>query len=83
MATLFGEAKSIVTEHVGYFIKEDGLDDSLVCRDFRHTTKRGAISEKSRQFSKHPNLTTLGYPSANRYRAHTSLSLMGMITGFR
>ncbi|MDY0088938.1 MAG: hypothetical protein RBR78_01080 [Flavobacteriaceae bacterium] len=41
MALLFGKGRSTIAEHILNIFKERGLDESLVCRNFRHTTFRG------------------------------------------
>jgi len=47
MAQLFGKGRSTITEHIQNVFKEGELDESLVCREFRHTTPHGAIPEKT------------------------------------
>jgi len=47
MARLFGKGRSTVTEHINNIFKEAELDEKLVCRDFRHTTKHEAIAGKT------------------------------------
>ncbi len=42
MATLFGKARTTVTEHIQNVFKEGELDEMVVCRNFRHTTQHGA-----------------------------------------
>jgi len=49
MASLFGKARSTVTEHVINIFKEGELEDNLVCRNFRHTTQHGAIEGKTQE----------------------------------
>ena len=48
MARLFGKGRSTVTEHINNIFKEEELDEKVVCRDFRHTTKHGAMTGKTR-----------------------------------
>jgi hypothetical protein len=47
MAQLFGKARNTISEHIAHIFQEGELIESLVCRDFRHTTKHGAIKGKS------------------------------------
>ncbi len=46
IAFLFGKGRSTITEHLQNIFKEGELSKELVCRDFRHTTKHGAIKGK-------------------------------------
>ncbi|MCF6334649.1 MAG: hypothetical protein L3J12_02785 [Spirochaetales bacterium] len=43
MANLFGRGRTTITEHIGNIFKENELDEKMVCRLFRHTTKHGAL----------------------------------------
>ena len=45
MAELFGKTRSTITEHISNIFKEG----ELVCRNFRHTTKHGAIEGKTQE----------------------------------
>lgn len=47
MATLFGKGRSTITEHIQHIFSEGELVESMVCRDFRHTTHHGAIEGKT------------------------------------
>ena len=47
MATLFAKGRTTITEHIRNIFKEGELREELVCRNFRHTTKHGAIQEKT------------------------------------
>lgn len=47
IAQLFGKGRSTITEHIGNIFKEEELNEKLVCRDFRRTTKHGAIEGKT------------------------------------
>ncbi len=40
MAKLFGKARTTITEHIQNVFKEGELDEKVVCRNFRHTTRR-------------------------------------------
>ena len=43
IAALFEKGRSTITGHIQNVFKEGELDEKVVCRDFRHTTKHGAI----------------------------------------
>lgn len=45
MALLFGKARSTITEHIQNVFKEGELDESSVCRNFRHTADDGKSYE--------------------------------------
>ena len=47
MANLFDKGRSTVTEHIRNIFKEGELNKEVACRDFRHTTKHGAIEGKT------------------------------------
>lgn len=49
MASIFGKGRSTITEHIGNIFKEGELEESLVCREFRHTTQHGAIEGKTQE----------------------------------
>lgn len=49
MAELFGKGRSTITEHINNTFKEGELDQSMVCRNFRHTTQHGAIEGKTQE----------------------------------
>ncbi len=49
IAILFGKGRSTITEHIGNVFKEGELEEKEVCRDFRHTTKHGAIEGKTQE----------------------------------
>lgn len=51
MAELFGKGRSTVTEHILNIFKEQELDEAVVCRDSRRTTKHGAIEGKTQETS--------------------------------
>lgn len=46
MAQLFNKGRSTITGHLKKIFQEGELDGKVVCRDFRHTTKHGAIEGK-------------------------------------
>ena len=48
MAELFDKSRSTITEHVQNIFKESELEEKMVSRDFRRTTKHGAIVGKSK-----------------------------------
>ncbi|MCD4675825.1 MAG: virulence RhuM family protein [Desulfobacula sp.] len=43
---LFGVQRPAITKHLKNIFKEGELEESLVCRNFRHTTQHGAIEGK-------------------------------------
>ena len=49
MATLFGKAKSTISEHVSNVFSEGELDEKVVVRKFRITTPHGAIQGKTQE----------------------------------
>jgi hypothetical protein len=49
ISRLFGKARTTITEHIKHIFTEQELDEQVVCRDFRHTTKHGAITDKSQE----------------------------------
>ena len=60
MATLFGKARSTISEHSSNIFKEGELDEKVVCREFRHTTAHGAIADKTQEVAvKYYNLDVI------------------------
>ena len=51
IATLFGKARSTITEHISNVFEEGELDEIVVCRNFRRTTQHGAIEGKTQEVS--------------------------------
>jgi hypothetical protein len=47
MAQLFGKAKSTVSEHIRNIFNEGELDENVVVRKFRTTTRHGAMAGKT------------------------------------
>ena len=47
IATLFGKAKSTISEHIKNIFDEGELDEKVVVRNFRTTTRHGAIEDKT------------------------------------
>jgi death-on-curing family protein len=47
MADLFGRDRVAITQHIGNIFKEKELEEKLVCKEFLHTTKHGAIKGKT------------------------------------
>lgn len=76
MAILFGKARSTITEHIGNVFKEGELDETVVSRNFRHTTQHGAIAgktqEKSVKFYNLDVIISVGYrvksPQGTQFR---------------
>ena len=57
MATLFGKARSTISEHIKNVFEEGELNEKVVCRNFRLTTLHGAIKGKTQEKEvKHYNL---------------------------
>lgn len=76
IASLFSKGRSTITEHIQNVFSEGELTEEVVCRDFRLTTKHGAIEGKSQQKDvKHYNLDvviSVGYrvksPQGTQFR---------------
>ncbi len=72
IAELFEKGRSTITEHLKKIFAEGELDEQVVCRDFRLTTKHGAIKGKEQTKTvKYYNLraiTAVGY-RVNSHRA--------------
>lgn len=49
MAQLFGKARSTINEHIRHIFEEGELDEKVVVRNFRITTRHGAIAGKTQQ----------------------------------
>ena len=47
MAKLFGRDRTVITRHISNIFKEKELNKDEVCANFAHTTKHGAISNKT------------------------------------
>jgi phage regulator Rha-like protein len=47
MAELFGKSKKTISEHIRNIFHEGELDESMVVRKFRTTTRHGAIEGKT------------------------------------
>ena len=47
LAELFGKAKSTISEHIKTIFEDKELDEKVVVREFRTTTKHGAIEGKT------------------------------------
>ena len=60
IATLFGKARSTISEHIQNVFNEGELEELVTCRNFRHTTQHGAIVDKTQQVnSKYYNLDVI------------------------
>ncbi len=60
MAVLFGKARSTITEHIQNVFAEGELVENVVCRNFRHTTRHGAMEGKTQETTtKHYNLDVI------------------------
>jgi hypothetical protein len=56
MAGLFGKSKKTISEHIRNIFSEGELDEQVVVRNFRTTTRHGAMPERCR------HLTACGLP---------------------
>lgn len=53
-------ARNTITEHIQNVFKEGELNEEVVCRNFRHTTMRGAMEDKTQEVSvKYYNLDVI------------------------
>lgn len=72
MAELFEKGRTTITEHLKNIFKEGELDEKLVCRNFRQTTRHGAVEdlqqEKEVKFYNLKAITAVGY-RVNSHRA--------------
>ncbi len=60
MAELFGRSRTSITEHIQNVFREGELDETVVCRNFRHTSPHGAIEGKTQDKDvKHYNLDVI------------------------
>ena len=67
---VFGKAKSTISEHIKAIFEEGELDEEVVVRKFRTTTKHGAIEGKTQ--SKEVNFYSLDMIIAIGFRVRTS-----------
>lgn len=47
MAELFGRDRTVISKHIKNIFVEGELDENMVCANFAHTTKHGAIENKT------------------------------------
>lgn len=47
MAELFGRDRTVISKHIKNIFTEGELDENVVCANFAHTTKHGAIEHKT------------------------------------
>jgi len=47
MAALFGKGRTAITEHIQNIFEEGESGEKVLCRNFRHTTRHGAIEGKT------------------------------------
>ena len=47
MAELFGRDRTVISKHIKNIFVEGELDENVVCANFAHTTKHGAIENKT------------------------------------
>ena len=48
ISELFEKGRSTITEHLHKIFSDGELDEKQVCRNFRHTTKHGAVKGKKK-----------------------------------
>ncbi len=60
MAELFGKSKLTISEHIRNVFDEGELDERMVIRNFRTTTRHGAIEEQTQLKE------VLNYPATER-----------------
>jgi hypothetical protein len=65
MAELFGKSKKTISEHIRNIFSEGELDEQLVVRKFRTTTRHGAMPDKTQsrdvQFYNLDVIISVGY----------------------
>jgi len=49
MSKLFGRDRTVITKHISNIFKDKELEQNMVCANFAHTTKHGAIKKKTQQ----------------------------------
>ncbi len=49
MSELFERDRTVITKHISNIFKEGELDEKLVCANFAHTTRHGAIIDKTQE----------------------------------
>jgi hypothetical protein len=49
IAQLFQKDRTVITRHLNNVFREGELDERVVCANFAHTTKHGAISGKTQE----------------------------------
>jgi len=47
IANIFNIDRSVVSRHIKNIFKDGELDEKVVCANFAHTTKHGALSNKT------------------------------------
>ena len=47
MAELFQRDRTVISKHIKHIFNENELDENMVCANFAHTTKHGAIEHKT------------------------------------
>ena len=52
MSKLFGRDRTVVSRHIGNIFKDKELEENVVCANFAHTTKHGAIENKIQQIGR-------------------------------
>lgn len=49
MAELFQKDRTVIGKHIQNIFKEGELDKNVVCANFAHTTRHGAIADKKQE----------------------------------
>ncbi len=70
LCEVFGKAKSTISEHIKAIFEESELDENMVVRNFRTTTKHGAIEGKTQ--TKKVNFYSLDMIIAIGFRVRSS-----------
>ena len=72
ISELFEKGRSTITEHLKKIFADGELNENVVCRNFRHTTRHGAIKGKEQikevKFYNLRAITAVGY-RVNSHRA--------------
>lgn len=50
MAMLFGKGRTTITEHIRNIFEEGELHETMVCRNFRHTTQHSTVDAVIHKF---------------------------------
>jgi death-on-curing family protein len=73
IADLFGVDRTVVTKHIKNILSDQELDEKLVCANFAHTTKHGAIPGKTQK--KEVTFYNLDVILAVGYRTNSAVAI--------